>query len=111
MALEGRALAIIAAYGTVWLRRLAGTPSIFDQHAVSWLRVSAAGLSLVLAIGLERLADVHHPPAASTTLLIALGSFRPSGHDGMTILAEVVAVALAAELLKRLRFYSYEGYD
>jgi len=101
-AVVGHALALLAACSTVWLLGLADTPSIFEQHAVSWMRVSAAGLSLALAIALERLASVRHPPAASTTLLVALGSFKPTWHDAVTILIGVVAVTLAAELLKRV---------
>jgi hypothetical protein len=87
----------------VWSLGLSSTPSVFDQPLISWSRVGAAGLSLALAIALESLANVHHPPAASTTLLLALGSFRPTWHDGATILAGVVVVTLAAELFKRLR--------
>jgi hypothetical protein len=67
------------------------------------VRVTAAALSLTLAIVLETLAKVQHPPAASTTLLVALGSFRSTWHDGTSILAGVVAVTLAAEILKRSR--------
>jgi hypothetical protein len=102
-AVAGHALGILAACSIVWSLGLSSSPSVFDQPLVSWSRVSAAGLSLALAIALESLANVHHPPAASTTLLVALGSFRPSWQDGATILAGVVAVTLAAELLKRLR--------
>lgn len=102
-ALVGHALGMLSAFATVWLLGLSSTPSIFEDHGVSWMRVSAAGLSLALAIALERLASVQHPPAASTTLLVALGSFRPTWHDGATILGGVTAVTLAAELLKRLQ--------
>lgn len=99
----GHALGMLAAYSIVWLLALSSTPSIFDQHVISWMRVGAAALSLTLAIVLESLANVYHPPAASTTLLIALGSFRPTWHDTATILVGVAMVTLAAEVLKRLR--------
>jgi hypothetical protein len=102
-AVMGHALGILAASGVVWLLALTSTPSVFDLHLISWMRVGAAGLSLSMAIALENLANVRHPPAASTTLLVALGSFRPTWHDGATILTGVVAVTFAAELLKRLR--------
>lgn len=108
-AVIGHTLAMFAAFGTVWLLGLAGSPSIFEQHAVTWVRVGAAGLSLALTILLEHLARVHHPPAASTTLLIALGSLEPTWHDGAAILVGVAAVTLAAELLKRLRYQSSKG--
>lgn len=110
-AIAGHSLGMISAFGTVWLLGLSSSPSIFDQHAVSWMRVGAAGISLALAIALESLARVQHPPAASTTLLVALGSFKPTWHDGATILAGVVTVTLAAELLKRLRYGSDSAHS
>jgi hypothetical protein len=102
-AIAGHALGIVAACSIVWLLALSDSPSIFAVHEVSWRRVAAAVLSLALALALETCARVQHPPAASTTLLIALGSFRPTWRDSGAILMGVVAVAVAAELLKRLR--------
>lgn len=101
-ALTGHALGILAACGVVWLLGLACVPSVFDQHEIGWTRVSAAVLSLGLAVTLENLAQVRHPPAASTTLLIALGSFRPNWRDSAMILIGVGAVTFGAEILKRL---------
>lgn len=101
-AVVGHALGLVAACCLVWLFALANVPSVFEQHEVSWTRVGAASLSLVLAIALEKVAKVQHPPAASTTLLVALGSFRPNWRDCATILMGVVAVTVAAEILQRL---------
>lgn len=101
-AVVGHALGLVAACSLVWLFALANVPSVFEQHEVSWTRVGAASLSLALAITLEKLARVQHPPAASTTLLVALGSFKPNWHDCATILIGVVAVTVGAEMLKRL---------
>jgi len=101
-AVVGHALGLFAACSIVWFLGLSASPSIFER-GTSWVRVGAAALSLTLAISLETLARVQHPPAASTTLLVALGSFRPTWHDGTSILVGVVAVTLAAELLKRSR--------
>jgi len=102
-AVVGHALGMVAACSLVWLFALGNAPSVFEQHEISWARVSAASLALTLAIALERWAKVQHPPAASTTLLIALGSFRPTWHDCATILTGVVAVTVGAEIVKRLR--------
>ncbi len=46
---------------------------------------------LALAVLLELLLRAKHPPAASTTLLVALGSFHPTWHDAWVILAGVAA--------------------
>jgi hypothetical protein len=102
-AVIGHALGILAACTVVWLLALGETPSVFDVRNVSWARVSAAALSLALAISLENLVKVRHPPAASTTLLIALGSFRPVWRDCAAILIGVASVTFAAEMLKRLQ--------
>jgi HPP family len=101
-AVVGHTLGILAACSVVWMLGLAHVPSVFDRHEISWLRVGAAGLSLALAVTLENLAKVQHPPAASTTLLIALGSFRPIWRDSLTIVMGVISVTLGAEMLKRL---------
>lgn len=102
-AVIGHALGMLAACIVVWLLALDNAPSIFDQHEISWARVSAAALSLTLALTLENLAKVQHPPAASTTLLIALGSFRPVWRDCAAIVVGVVSVTLGAEIVKRLQ--------
>ena len=101
-AIAGHALGIVAACSVVWFLALSTTPSIFALHEVSSRRVGAAVLSLTLAMMLETLAHVQHPPAASTTLLIALGSFKPTWRDSGAILMGVITVTLAAELLKWL---------
>lgn len=108
-AITGHTLGMAAAFGIVWLLSLSNAPSVFDQHLVSWTRVSAAVLSLALALVLEDLANLQHPPAASTTLLIALGSFRPTWHDGAILLVGVVAVTLAAQVIKQLRSAWHSG--
>jgi CBS-domain-containing membrane protein len=102
-AVIGHTLGMLAACVVVWLLALDNTPSIFAQHEISWTRVSAAALSLTLALTLENLAKVKHPPAASTTLLIALGSFRPVWRDCAAIVVGVASVTLGAEIVKRLQ--------
>ena len=101
-AIMGHVLGVLAACSVVCLLGLAHVPSVFAQREITWARVGAAALSLALAITLENLAKVQHPPAASTTLLIALGSFRPIWRDSLTIVVGVISVTLGAEMLKRL---------
>jgi hypothetical protein len=42
-----------------------------------------------------------HPPAASTTLLVALGSFRSTIHDGALIAIGVLIIATSGKAVRR----------
>ena len=44
-----------------------------------------------------------HPPAAATTLLVALGGFKTTTHDALTAIFGVVFVATVGEMLRRDR--------
>jgi HPP family protein len=85
---------------------LAHAPSIFQLHAVTAARVAAAVLAIALATAAEIVLRATHPPAASTTLLVALGSFRPTLHDGALIAIGVLIVATAGEAVRRARLRS-----
>jgi CBS-domain-containing membrane protein len=45
----------------------------------------------------------YHPPAAATALLVTLGAYRMTGKTPLALIAGVVAVAVASELLNRIR--------
>jgi len=68
-------LGLGSAFAAVALLGMARAPSVFEVGALSGPRVAAAVLAVALAAALEMLLRVSHPPAASTTLLAALGSF------------------------------------
>jgi HPP family protein len=93
----------------VFVLGLAGTPSVFAMHALSPARVIAAALSLLLAITLEVSLRASHPPAAATTLLSALGSFRIDIHDTMAVVVGVLIVAVVGELVRQARLRSIGG--
>ncbi len=100
-AVFGHIVGMIMGYVTVWIFSLGGEPSIFVAQTVTWRRVWAAGVALALNMAFNLLLRSPHPPSAATTLLIALGSFKPGDWWGI-----VVGVAVASalgELLRRLR--------
>src|SRR5690348_17007389 len=83
-----------AAFLSVAIFQIAFAPSVFQLHAVSWSRVGAAALAIALGSAVELLLGAPHPPAASTTLLAALGSFHPTWHDtGLVCGGVLLAVA------------------
>jgi hypothetical protein len=102
-AVVGHFVGLGAGFLCVFLLGLSGTPSIFALHSVGAPRVEAAVLAMALASALELVLRAQHPPGAATTLLAALGSFRPTWHDCGAVLGGVIAVVAAAGLLERLR--------
>ena len=94
---------LASAFAAVAVFRIAHAPSVFAVRELSPARVAAAILAIALGTLVESLLDAQHPPAASTTLLAALGSFKPTVHDTLLVIGGVVIVAAIGEMLRRLR--------
>ena len=90
------------AYAVVWTFGLAGAPSVFVTRQLVTSRVAASVVAIFLATIVELALNATHPPAAATTLLVALGSFKAQWRDAAWIVAGVVIVALCGEL-RRVR--------
>jgi hypothetical protein len=88
---------------------LADEPSVFVTHHLTPLRVVAAVLSVMLALLVEKSLNAYHPTAASTTLLVALGSFKPSFNDVSQIALGVLIVATVGEGFRRMRLKKYSA--
>lgn len=99
----GHMVGLASGFVLVFALGLSTAPSVFEAHSVSGARVAAAVLALALASLLELLLRAQHPPAAATTLLVALGSFHPNWHDASLIVGGVVLVTGAAVLLRNGR--------
>lgn len=101
-AVAGHMIGLGAGFFAVWVLGIVSEPSVFMVHAVSGSRVAAALLAIAVAAALEIVLKAQHPPAASTTLLAALGSFRLDWTYTWEVLAGVVAVTVTGELLRLL---------
>jgi hypothetical protein len=99
----GHALGLASGFLFVGLFGLKDSPSVFELHAVSAARVSASIAALALAALFEVLLDAAHPPAASTTLLASLGSFKPTWSQTAQVAFGVLIVAVIAEGVRRYR--------
>jgi CBS domain-containing membrane protein len=100
--IAGHMIGLGSGFLAVWALGIASQPSVFAAHAVSGSRVCAAVMAIAIAILVESLLEARHPPAASTTLLAALGSLRPNWTDTWEVLLGVVAVTTTGELLRLL---------
>lgn len=69
-------------------------------HDASWSRVGAAALAVGLTVMLNHLLKSGHPPAAATTLLVALGTFHTAWGAALVVIG-VVLLLVFAEALKR----------
>ena len=66
-------------------------------------RVWASALALAMLAIVQPQLRAYHPPAAATALLVTLGFYRMTGRTPLALIGGVVAVAVAAELLNRVR--------
>lgn len=98
----GHALGVVAGLAAV-LVFAQGDPPVFAAHVLTWGRVLAGAVAVALTSWSGIVLKASHPPAAATTLLIALGGFRPNLSDMLALAAGVVIVALAGECLRRIR--------
>ena len=96
-------IGILSGYLMVTLFGIAHEKSVFEVGELSWARVGAATCAVALAAALELLFRAAHPPAASTTLLIALGTFHPTTRDTVSLLIGVLTVAVLGEFFRQLR--------
>jgi hypothetical protein len=99
----GHAVGLGSAFLFVWLFGLAHAPSVFEVHAVWASRVWATVLAIMLAALLEVALKAAHPPAASTTLLASLGSFKPTWGQTAQVAIGVAIVAIVGEGVRRYR--------
>ena len=100
--LMGQSIALAVGYFSLAVTGLLGTGI---AHAATLQRVCATALALGLTAGLMVLFNVAHPPAAATTLIVALGI---TTHP-MQLVAILIAVALLA--LQALAINRLAGVD
>jgi hypothetical protein len=108
--LMGHGCGVAAGLLAVFVSGASGPPSILATARLTTARMAAAAIAVALTILLTLLLRAAHPPAVSTSLLFALGVFRPNLHDVLVIGAGVLITACAGELLRRLRLRRLRRY-
>lgn len=99
----GHLIGIVAAVLCVLLFHASAEPGLFAAHQVFPRRMFASALAVLLTqLGQLQLKALH-PPAAATVLLITLGGFKTNPHDLGIVLAGIVIIAVAGELIRQLR--------
>jgi hypothetical protein len=95
--------AIGCAYLALLLLNASVATAVITRATVPLPRVWASAVSLAMLAVLMPQLRAYHPPAAATALLVTLGAYRMTGKTPLALMAGVVAVALASELLNRIR--------
>jgi CBS-domain-containing membrane protein len=99
----GHLIGLAAGFLAVVLVRAGNDPSVLTVQYLTTDRVWASVLAMALTMLGLLLLRAPHPPAASTTLLIALGGFKPTVDNALIVMAGVLIVATAGEALRRMR--------
>ncbi len=101
--LVGHYVAIGAGYLALLLLGAQHAPSMVCTHQVVEIRLWAAVLALTLDLLGDFAARASHPPAGTTSLLIALGAFRWRLLDAVTIAIAILLIAVLGECVRAAR--------
>jgi HPP family len=99
----GHIAAIACAYFALILLNATGSASMLATRVVPFPRIWASAAALAMLAIVTPQLKAFHPPAAATALLVTLGAYRMTGKTPLALVGGVVVVALASELLQRMR--------
>jgi hypothetical protein len=99
----GHVAAIACAYLALLLLNATTAATMLATRVVPFPRIWASAAAVAMLAIVTPQLRAFHPPAAATALLITLGAYRMTGKTPMALIGGVVVVAVAAELLHRMR--------
>ncbi len=99
----GHAIGFGAGCLAVTVMGAGNAPGVLASNQLTLIRVWTALLAVLLNMLGVILARASHPPSAATTLLVALGGFKPTWHNALTVIIGVFLVAIIGEGLRFLR--------
>ena len=99
----GHLVAIGCAYLALLLLNATSAPSLLAAATMSMPRVWASAGALAMVALVQPQLRACQPAAAATTLLVTSGAYRMTGKTPLALMAGVLVVASAAELLPHLR--------
>ncbi len=99
----GHCVGIAAGLAAVFAFNIGRIPSPLVSGVLSPAVIAASTLSVALTIGLGLLLRASHPPACATTLLFALGGFKPTLKVVIVVVASVLLIGILGEILRRFR--------
>lgn len=98
----GHMVALGAGFLAVAIVNAWDAPPVLSTQTLTLVRAGASTLAVAITLAVITLLRASHPPAAATTLLVALGFFRTRG-DALTVILGVLILAVVGELARRIR--------
>lgn len=96
----GHTLGVCAGFFALFLIGAHAAPAAIGGESLSWERVAATALAVTITVGHQSTVAAQHPPAAATTMLITLGSLKPTWGTIFAIAAGVSLVAALGSLVQ-----------
>jgi hypothetical protein len=101
----GHLLGLVVGFLAVMFCGAMNAPAVLTDHQLVLARVLAAALAVALTLLLAPLVKATHPPAAATTLLVALGSIKTL-NDAFNLAIGVLLVAAIGSAFRQIRLRS-----
>jgi hypothetical protein len=98
----GHAGGVAAGFAGIALAGAADAPVVLQTGELTTARMVAGVIAVLLTVLAGMLLRASHPPAAATTLLVALGSVATL-EKAATLMAGVIVLAVIGELVRRVR--------
>lgn len=95
---------LIAGFVAVFITGAGSQPVVLESHVLTPQRVIAAVIAIALTVLVGTLLDASHPPAAATTLLVALGSIATL-MDALNLTIGVLVITAAAIAMRDVRLH------
>jgi len=99
----GHLAAVACGYLALLLLNATAAPTMIATRIVPMDRVWASAAAMAMLVIVQPQLKAYHPPAAATALLVTLGAYRMTGKTPLVLVGSVVLIAIASELLKRVR--------
>jgi hypothetical protein len=93
---------VAAGFVGLWLFNAWNDPIVLQSGQMTEGRLGAAVVALALTMLVGMLLRASHPPAAATTLLVALGSLR-TAQQLEALFIGLAILAVVGELIRRIR--------
>jgi hypothetical protein len=95
---------LLAGFVAVAILGAAAAPTVMGDHVLVPVRVGAAVIAIALTMVVGSLARASHPPAAATTLLVALGGIATLDQS-VALMAGVATITVVGEGFRQLRIH------
>ncbi len=108
--LVGHLVGLGAGFLAVALVNAWSAPPVVSTGILTMPRMGASALAVAITLAVSTFLRASHPPAAATTLLVALGSFK-TANDVPIVLIGVLILAALGQIARQIRIRGTQNPD